>query len=110
QVSPSVASDSGGAFVVVWQSFAQDGSSNGVFGQRYSSTGAPAGMEFRVNTYTTDVQISPSVATDAGGTFVVVWQSYQGGSPGDIFGQRFCTEGPIVTPPPAVTTTQTLCM
>ena len=47
----------------------------GVFGQRYASTGAPLGPEFRVNTYTTSHQRHPSVASDASGNFVVVWQS-----------------------------------
>src|SRR5258706_261095 len=36
----SVASDSSGSFVVVWQSGAQDGSAYGVFGQRFGSAGA----------------------------------------------------------------------
>ena len=50
---PSVASDAAGNFVVVWDSADQDGSDVGVFGQRYASSGAPLGPEFRVNTYTT---------------------------------------------------------
>ena len=37
-----------GRFVVVWESAAQDGSSYGVFGQRYDATGARAGAEFQV--------------------------------------------------------------
>ena len=32
----------------------QDGAEEGVFGQRYASSGAPLGPEFRVNTYTTN--------------------------------------------------------
>ena len=47
-----MASDSSGNFVVVWMSDSQDGSSDGVFGQRYASSGTPLGPEFRVNTYT----------------------------------------------------------
>ena len=54
----------------------QDGSSLGVFGQRYASSGAPLGAEFQVNTYTTNIQVSPSVASDTAGNFVVVWESY----------------------------------
>ena len=129
--SPSVASDASGNFVVVWQSYGQDGSGYGIFGQRYDSAGVrsgervprqllhdvrPAvslrrlrrerelrrrlgratartaaatassasattaraclwGAEFRVNSYTTDVQQYPSVASDASGNFVVVWES-----------------------------------
>jgi hypothetical protein len=33
---PAVATDTSGNFVVVWESNSQDGSSDGVFGQRYS--------------------------------------------------------------------------
>ena len=86
----SVAVDSSGSFVVVWNSYTQDGSHFGVFGQRYDSTGAPLGPEFRVNTYTTNAQSNPSVAADSSGNFVVVWNSYtQDGSFFGVFGQRY---------------------
>jgi len=35
QYVPAVAADAAGNFVVVWQSYGQDGSFAGVFGQRY---------------------------------------------------------------------------
>jgi len=35
----------------------------------------PLGSEFQVNSYTTGGQRLPSVASDAAGHFVVVWQS-----------------------------------
>lgn len=37
-------------FVVVWMSLLQEGSSYGVFGQRFSSSGVATGLEFQVNT------------------------------------------------------------
>jgi hypothetical protein len=47
--------------------------------------GQPAGPEFQVNTYTTYIQGDPSVAADAAGNFVVVWESLGGdGSDTDI--------------------------
>jgi hypothetical protein len=50
----------------------------------------PLGNEFRANTYTTGSQAPCSVASDAAGNFVVVWQSYgQDGSNSGIFGRRF---------------------
>ena len=58
---PSVASDSSGNVIVVWHSPTQDGSSLGVFGQRYDNAGASLGSNFRVNSYTTNAQISPSL-------------------------------------------------
>jgi len=94
QINSSVAVDPSGNFVVVWQSDLQDGSGFGIFGQRYASGGLPLGPEFRVNTYTTAAQRKPSVAADAAGNFVVVWQSaYQDGSGEGVFGQRYSVAG-----------------
>jgi hypothetical protein len=95
QGGASVASDGLGHFVVVWASDGPDGSSSGVFSQRYFSGGSPDGPEFRINTYTTGAQELPAVAADLGtlgpgGNFVVVWRSYgQDGSAHGVFGQRF---------------------
>jgi hypothetical protein len=98
---PSVAADPTGSFIVVWFSQGQDGSAEGVFGQRYASSGAPLGPEFRVNTYTTGTQRLPSVAADSSGNFVVAWESYeQDGSlytPG-IFAQRYASSGAALGP------------
>jgi hypothetical protein len=97
--SSSVAVDSTGNFVVVWESFGQDGSNSGVFGQRYASSGSPLGPEFRVNTYTTSQQNRPSVAADASGNFVVVWDAYSQIAAGDdVFGQRYASSGAPLGP------------
>ena len=54
----------------------------------------PVGSEFHVNTYTTDDQYASSVAADAAGNFVVVWQSFgQDGSGLGVFGQRYDATG-----------------
>jgi hypothetical protein len=93
QLYPSVARASGGNFVVVWTSNTEDGSSLGVFGQRYSSGGAPLGPEFRVNTYTTGAQYLPHVVMDTAGDFLVVWQSNGQEGNQSIFGQIFLDTG-----------------
>jgi hypothetical protein len=95
QVLPSVAMSASGSFVVVWQSQGQDGSSYGVFGQRFSADGVQQGLEFRVNTHTTDRQMFPDVAMDADGNFVVVWESFTQDGPFDlsVFAQRYDTAG-----------------
>jgi hypothetical protein len=99
QYRPDVASDASGNFVVAWQSANQDGSNFGIFGQRYASSGTPSGQEFRVNTYTTNNQGSPSVAADSAGNFVLVWGStLQDGSGGGIFGQRYASSGAPLGP------------
>src|SRR6185503_11207556 len=105
QSRPSVASDSlTGNFVVVWTSDTKDGSSYGVFGQRFASSGNPLGPEFRVNTYTTNDQSRPVVAADSSGNVVVVWQSGlptgsgQDGSVYGVFGQRYASSGAPLGP------------
>jgi hypothetical protein len=93
---PSVAMDNDGDFVVTWQSDGQDGSGAGVYGQRYNASGVAQGSEFLVNTYTTNNQGPPSVATDSDGDFVVVWESYgQDGSYYGIYGQRYNAAGVV---------------
>jgi cysteine-rich repeat protein len=54
----------------------------------------PAGPEFLVNTYTTNVQRSADLCATAGGDFVVVWRSLEGdGSNYAVRGQRFARDG-----------------
>jgi hypothetical protein len=93
QAFPSVASDRAGNLVVVWNSYLQDGSHWGAFGQRYDATGTPRGGEFRVNSYTSGVQQYPVVASDAAGNFVVAWSSVHDGSATGVFAQRFDASG-----------------
>ena len=92
----SVAVGPTGDFVVVWTSSDQDGSREGVFGQRFSADGSPAGAEFPVNTYTTGPQRDPVVAMDAVGNFVVAWEEDDVMDPDArqrVFGQRFSASG-----------------
>ena len=92
QSIPVVASDPSGNFVVVWQSRDQDGSYD-TFGQRYDARGVPAAGEFRLNTFTTNLQQHPSVASDGAGNFVATWTGYvQDGDASGIFAQRFIPE------------------
>src|SRR5690606_3031284 len=84
----SVAMDSDGDFVVTWEH--GDGSSIGIYAQLYSATGVAKAPEFTVNTYTTDLQVNPSVAMDSDGDFVITWQSnLQDGSLYGIYAQRY---------------------
>jgi hypothetical protein len=96
QLNPKVAMDDDGDFVVAWHGNSSYGT-YGVFAQRFGSSGSPLGSEFRVNTYTPQIQYHPSVALDADGDFVIVWASYQDtlGPPSGfgVFGQRFASSG-----------------
>ena len=85
----AVAADPAGSFVIVWQSYTQDGSKNGVFARRFSSSGVSLAAEFQVNLRTAEGQGKPSVVIDHG-RFVVAWHSgVQDGSAYGIFAQRF---------------------
>ncbi|MFG5384515.1 hypothetical protein, partial [Yoonia sp. R2-816] len=83
-----------GSFVVVWLSTDQDGSGEGIFGQRFDESGVPVGDEFQLNTETDGHQSLPDVAALNDGGFVAVWYSYgQDGDQGGIFAQRFSQDG-----------------
>ncbi|WP_175516956.1 cadherin repeat domain-containing protein [Planctomicrobium piriforme] len=94
QRHPSIASDADGNFVVTWGSTGQDGDGDGIFAQRYNSSGIAQGGEFRVNTYTTGNQFFSYVAMDRVGNFVVTWQSAgPDGSGFGVFAQRYDSGG-----------------
>jgi hypothetical protein len=82
--------DFSGEFVVVWESYGQDGAGSGAFGQRFSASGTRLGSEFQVNTYSTSNQYNPTVTADAQGNFVVVWGDFP---PGDVMARRFARTG-----------------
>jgi hypothetical protein len=86
QTNPAVAVDPDGDFVIAWQSDAQDGSGFGIFAQRFNAAGVPQGLEFQVNTFTTNDQLNPAVALNADGEFVIVWESAGSGAGGIVSG------------------------
>jgi hypothetical protein len=91
---PSITIDPNGNFIITWMSNGQDGSDKGVYAQRYNNNGNPQGLEFQVNTYTTDNQSYPDVAMSSNGDFVIVWASEgQDGSGYGIYGQRYDSSG-----------------
>jgi len=94
QISPAIAMDTDGDFVIVWQSLFQDGSYYGVYAQRYDASGVPQGPEFRANTTTANYQAAPDVAMAADGHFIVTWEVYSNAS-NDSFGyaQRYDAAG-----------------
>ena len=95
QKNAAIAMDEAGNFVVVWSSYLQDDSSNGVFGQLFDPNCGQLGEEFQINTTSSGNQAEPAVAMEAAAGFVVAWQG-----PGlieedqeDIFAQRFDPNG-----------------
>lgn len=91
QVSPQVTSADDGGFVVTWSSAGQDGSSYGVYGQRFSADGTPLGDEFRLNAITNGTQFSDgnsggvSLITLQDGKIVQVWSGSGAAAPENVF-------------------------
>ena len=75
QEEPDVAVAPDGTFVVVWRTRLAGEIYGGIGARRFSSAAVPFGDEFKVETYTTDMQFAPSISMDADGNFVVVWAS-----------------------------------
>lgn len=69
---PEVAMDSGGKFLVVWQSQGQDSRSWGIVGRAFNSSGV-GGAEFLVNVNQQGPQTLPAVASNDSGRTIVAW-------------------------------------
>ena len=79
-----IAMDNDGDFVVVWESYYQDGAYYSIYGQRYDNAGTPQGGEFQINTDTQYYHRNPAIGMDSNGDFVVAWTDY--GLDGDYYG------------------------
>ena len=75
QLRPSAASNRKDRFVVTWESYGQDGSGGGVFGQLFDGQGNKIGSEFQVSSNAPTWQGQPAVAMDRSGRFVVAFNS-----------------------------------
>ncbi|MEW6536814.1 MAG: DNRLRE domain-containing protein [Candidatus Auribacterota bacterium] len=66
----------------------------GLYGQIMTNSGTLTGSKFLINTYTTDRQTFPSIASD-GTNYLVVWQSLNNrdGNEYDIYGQIISSDG-----------------
>ncbi len=97
QVSPEATGLADGGYIITWTSFnGQDGSSSGVYGQRFNSDGTPAGGEFQANTTLIGDQNKASVTSFANGNFVVTWASspeVQAGIEGELMGRLYGSDG-----------------
>ncbi|MEZ0372258.1 MAG: fibronectin type III domain-containing protein [Candidatus Sericytochromatia bacterium] len=94
QALPAVAMDSAGDYVIAWQSYSQEGPNYGVYARHFTSNGIEVGSEFKVNTYSSSSQLSPAVAIDSDGDFVITWMGKgQDGSDYGIFAQRYTSAG-----------------
>ena len=94
QWQPSVDMDNSGNFVVTWTTMGQDREDGvkdfGIFARAFNANGTDwinpgtgtALGEFRVNANTVGDQVTPDIAVDANGDFVVVWVGPDGSGTG----------------------------
>jgi hypothetical protein len=101
QENPAVDTFPDGRFVIVWESWGQDGNGDGVFGQMFKADGSKSGSEFQANTTTLSDQRNPAVATywngeggSPDGGFIVVWDGTNlQDDPNGIYAQAFDDKG-----------------
>jgi hypothetical protein len=94
EATHAVGTDAAGDLVVTWSSAGQDGSSWGVFAQRYAADGAKRGSEVQVNQAVAGAQWYPSVACADDGAFVVAWTgALQDGSGDGVYARRYTAAG-----------------
>ncbi|WP_421781244.1 hypothetical protein [Kiloniella litopenaei] len=79
----------GGGYVVTWESYRQDGSSDGIYLQQYAVDGSLVGTETLVNTHTSGQQGNPAITSLTNGGYVIVWES----SGQEIHLQEFAADG-----------------
>ncbi len=94
QRDADLAMDADGSFLIVWASYLQDGSSNGIIGRYFDPNCSPIAGEFQINGTSSGNQAEPAVAMSAVGS-VVTWHG-----PGateqdaeDIFARRYDPNG-----------------
>ncbi|ACN17420.1 conserved hypothetical protein [Desulforapulum autotrophicum HRM2] len=88
---------SDGGYLITWSSRDQDGDGNGVYFQRYDSSGITVDTETRVNTTTVNSQSGADAAALSDGGYVITWTSYeQDGFDGGIYHQRYVADGNTV--------------
>ncbi len=94
QTEPAVAADGQGHWVVVWQGPGLE--EEDIFLQLLDPKGLPLTEELLINSHTVGRQLYPSIAANATGTFVIVWESRETTLEGErtsVCGQLFDANG-----------------
>jgi len=100
QINPNISKLNGGGYVVVWESNSTDGSSYGVYAQKFTSDGNKSGDNFKVNVLTTNNQSFPDVSgrnTSNSTDYAIVWSDNSDGTANyDIYMQIYQNNSPIL--------------
>jgi len=91
--SPSICVDSSGNFILSWR--ASNEGSSWIYGQRFSNNGSKLGDIFKVNDDEGVVPYysAPSISCDIDGCFLIAWLDERGDILGNIYAQRFKSDG-----------------
>lgn len=94
QNNPALAQAPDGHFVATWFSIPTPGQPGSIQARVFNADGSEARAEFQVNTTAlgTGSFVSPAVAINAAGEFVVSWTTTQNGAP-EVRAQRFNADG-----------------
>ena len=95
---PQLTALSDGGFMTVWrqlsfQGGSSDGSSYGIYGQRFDSNGSRLGSEVQINTSAYGAQLNPSVTQINNGYVISVWSGPSDGDSSGIIKQKFDVTG-----------------
>lgn len=99
-VSPSIAADERGNFIIAWLDGRDDVID--IYAQRYASDGTASGSKFKVNDVLSIVyECSPSISIYGNDNFIIWWDdgrqfgddARNGGYVGDIYAQRYSNDG-----------------
>jgi hypothetical protein len=95
QAFPAIAINGFGSFVVTWRDTRHGSMYLHIYAQRYDSSGAPLGSNFKVSEDVGNVaQVEPDVAMDYSGNFIITWQTTRNGWDNyDIYAQRYDSSG-----------------
>ena len=95
QEFPAITALTGGGFAVAWTNYSissDDSSGSSIRARIFDALGAPAGLDFVVNSHITFDQRNAAIAARPDGGFVVTWTD-EGGDGLDVRGQAFDASG-----------------
>ena len=99
---PDIAMASSGKFVIVWQSYDEDGDNWGIYFQRYNSSNSAEGSQILVNSTISGRQCMPKIAMDDSGNFGITWES-----DGEIYAATYSSDGTSIASEFQINTTTT---
>ena len=85
-------------FVIIWNSFNQDGFSSGIYMKLYGNNGSALSGELPVNTYVIGEQSDPAMYSNDLNEFLILWNSFgEDGSSYGIYGRYYFNNGTVIT-------------